>query len=187
VAVNLEQYDAVPPGLWDTYLAHLKHYIRGWGEGRATDEWLAMIPVGAAPSEVVDHLTDKIIEVEPWYERYPADAWMEAGISELEAQLATVLSSHGQEEVRWAVRHVMWGARKRRPSRSPDDVVRDLMRRGVSSQAAYETVLKHCQWDNWNASNSPRAAEIKRQTLSPLSEIEADPSNGWFARLRRGL
>ena len=181
MAAKNERYEAVRPGLWDTYVAHLKYYSRKWDAGRGSDEWLALLPVGAEPSAVVDHLTNKIIEVEPWYERYAADAWMEAGITELDAQLATVLSSHGHEEVRPAVGRVMWGMRKR----SPDDVVRDLMRRGVSPRAAYETVLKHCQWDNWHAGNSARAAEIQRKTLSPLSEIEADPRSGWFARLRR--
>ena len=186
VAVNFERYDAVRPGLWDTYLAYLQHYSRQWGERRASDEWLAMLRVGAEPSEVVDHLIDEVIEDDPDY--LAGDAWMEAGIAELEAQLATVLSSHGygQEEVRRAVGRAKWGMRKRKPTRSPDDVVRYLMRRGVSPQAAYETVLKVCQWDNWYASNSPRAAELPRKTLSALSEIEADPTYGWFARLRRG-
>ena len=162
VAVNFERYDAVRPGLWDTYLAHLKDYSRRWGEGRGTDEWLAMLPVGAEPGAVVDHLMDEIIKADPWYEGYAGDAWMEAGIAELEAQLATVLRVHGQKEVQQAVGRVKWGMRKRKPSRSPDDVVRDLLQRGVSSQAAYETVLKHCQWDTWHANNSNRAAEIQR-------------------------
>ena len=182
MAVDFERYDAVRPGLWDTYLAHIQHYSGRWQEGRPADEWLAMLPVGAEPSDVVDHLTNEIVNADPEYERYPADAWMEAAIAEMEAQLATVLSSHRQPDVHEAVARVTW----RRHKRSPDDTVRDLMRRGVSPHAAYETVLKLCQWDNSNAGRSPRAAEIPRKTLSPLSEIEADPSAGWFARLRRG-
>ena len=181
--VDVERYAAVVAGLWDTYLTHLAYYSRRWGEGRAGDEWLALLPVGAEPSDVVDHLMDAIIQAEPWYAHHAGDAWMEAGIAELEAQLATVLSSHGQEGVQPAVGRVKQGLR--RPRRSPDDVVRDLMRHHVSPQAAYETVLKHCQWDNWHAARSPRAAEIPRKTLSPLTAIEADPSAGGCARLRR--
>jgi len=182
VVVNFDRYDAVRPALWDAYLTHLRHYSRQWGEHRASDEWLATLRIGAEPSEVVDHLMDEIIEDDP--DHLPGDAWMEAGIVELEAQLATVLSSHGygQEEVRRAVGRAQW----RRRRHAPDDVVRNLMRRGISPQAAYETVLKLCQWDNWHAANSPRAAELPRKTLSPLSEIEEDPSDGWLARLRRG-
>ncbi|HET7425467.1 MAG TPA: hypothetical protein VFJ50_00400 [Gemmatimonadales bacterium] len=186
MAVSFDRYEAVRSELWEMYLGHLKHYAAGKGyEGWVTDQSLAALPVGAEPSLVVDRLTEDLIKSEPWFERYWADAWMEAGSAEINAQLATVLSSHGHGDVDGSVRQVWWCMRKRSP-RSPDDTVRDLMRRGVPPQAAYETVLKLCQWDNWRASDSARAAEIARKTLRPLPQIEADPSAGWFARLRRG-
>lgn len=187
MATNFDRYEAVRPELWDRYLVHLKHYGATWHAQWVTDQSLATLPVGAEPEVVVDRLTEELIRVEPWFEQNSADAWMEAGIVEQDAQLATVLSSHNQQDVNATVGRAMRLMRRRHGlGRSPDDVVRDLMRRGVSPQAAYETVLKICQWDNWHASRSARASEIPRKSLSPLPDIEADPSVGWFARLRRG-
>jgi len=180
MAVDFDRYEAVRPGRWDAYLIHLKHYAGEWHpEVAADDAWLTTLPVGASPSDVIDRLIDEMMRAVHDHEE--GDAWMEADDAELSAQLATVLSSHGQENVHELVHRLAWRTRKR----NPDDQVRDLMGRGVAPQVAYETVTKLCQWKNCSASRSPRAGEIPKRILSPLPDIEADASNSWWARLRR--
>ena len=65
VAVNFSGTTRCDLGYGEIYLAHLKDYSRQWGERRASDEWLAMLPVGAEPGAVVDHLIDEIIKDDP--------------------------------------------------------------------------------------------------------------------------
>lgn len=173
------RYDAVRSGLWPTYVDFLVEYGERVGEGM-TEEWAATLAVGAHPRDVVAEMMVVMGADDPdIFPGGPSDAWMDASTAEADAHLATVLSSHGEPDMR--VRSTVTRFHGLGQRRDPDDMVRTLMQDGVSPKAAHEAVLTWRQWID--TVRSPDLPPLP--TVSSLSVIEADPSDTWFARRRR--
>ncbi len=131
---SVGRYEAVRPGLWGTYVDFLVQY-GGRVSERIAEEWAATLPVGTDPKDVLSAMMVVMGADDPdVYPGGPSDAWMDACLAEGDAHLATVLSSHGEPDVRNTIRRV--GGIGHRDD--PDDIVRAFIALGVKPQAAYE-------------------------------------------------